>query len=49
MAKLKLGAIEDLNPVRLTIELPAAVIEICLLTLKPWRAKQRKVRLSLPN
>jgi hypothetical protein len=25
MAKLKLGAIEDLKPVRLTIELPAAV------------------------
>ena len=25
MAKLKLGAIEDLRPVRLTIELPAAV------------------------
>jgi hypothetical protein len=25
MAKLKLGAIEDLKPVRLTIELPTAV------------------------
>ena len=25
MAKLKLGAIEDLKPVRLTIELPAAL------------------------
>jgi hypothetical protein len=49
MAKLKLGAIEELKPVRLTIELHAAVHRDLLAYAEAWRAKQRKVRLSPPN
>ena len=44
MAKPKLGAIENLKPVRLTIELPAAVHRDLLAYEKSSRAKQGKAR-----
>jgi hypothetical protein len=45
MAKLKLGVIADDKPVKLTIELPAAVHRDLLLTLKSSRARAASPRM----
>lgn len=46
MAKLKLGAIADDKPVKLTIELPAAVHRDLLAYARCWPAKPDR---GLPN
>jgi hypothetical protein len=49
MTKLKLGTIEDDKPVKLTVELPAAVHRSLVATPRRWAEKEGRPRQIRPS